>query len=198
MRDRLLIIWLLDMESDVEKSRRISIGIVDWNGRRGGCVERIDAEQARAAAFAFAPAQGKHTRHVGREYKMKACRIIGCSGRFAPPRRYQSQVLKNSINIDFAGRRDVVILGLKANVRAAVRQAQREKRGTIHGRFEPGFQLDRSIEVEINDHAMILFTRELAHLKTAGVRGRPPIDMARAFKGLIGADAIKIVAAPAL
>src|SRR5580692_5464437 len=84
------------------------------------------------------------------------------------------------------------------NRRAFVRKTPCQERAASYGMFEPGIQLRRRTAVEKEFHRLFLFAREFAHLQAAGMRRGFPIDVARALERLIGADAVEVVAQPAI
>ena len=64
--------------------------------------------------------------------------------------------------------------------------------------FEPLVQLVRHIAVQEDFDGLFQLAGEFADLQTADVRRRFPVDMARAFEGLVGAYAIEVAAQPAI
>ena len=69
-----------------------------------------------------------------------------------------------------------------------------EEGAAVNGVFEPGILVGGDVAVEVNfDHALLL-TGELADLDGPGAGGGLPIDVAGAFEGFVGADAVKVAA----
>lgn len=67
-----------------------------------------------------------------------------------------------------------------------------EEGAAIDGVFKPVVGAGGGIEIEKDFYGLLLLTGELADLEVAGVGGGFPIDVAGAFEGFVGADAVEI------
>jgi len=84
------------------------------------------------------------------------------------------------------------------NGRATRGEAPGKERAAIDGIFEPGIEFGRDVAIEKDLDGLFLFASELAHLEGSDVGGGFPIDVAGAFQGFVGADAVEIAAQPAV
>ncbi len=84
------------------------------------------------------------------------------------------------------------------NGRALGGEAPGEERAAGDGVLEPGVEMVRHVAVEEDLDGLFLLAREFANLQTADMGGGFPIDVAGAFEGLVGADAVEVAAQSAV
>lgn len=104
-------------------------------------------------------------------------------------------IFQDSIYVAVFRDSNVLFLGSEAEAGVAGGEAPAEEGAAFDGALEPLLSGGSCFQIEEHLDEVVLLAGELANLQFAGVGGGLPIDVAGAFGGFIGADAVEVGAA---